>query len=205
MDSETDRRSFGGIFEDMRKTLRLRSLICLVVLVSSTGVLRSAIPPAMVMSLTSTAFADGAIIPAKYTRSVENPTSPSLAWGNTPESTASFALIMHDLDMSPQNSLDDVAHWMAFNIPGSARALPEGVPNIPRLPDGTIQCKTLSGTVGYMGPGAREDGPYHHYVFELYALDVTVALGPDASRADLLKAMNGHILRKGVLAGRYHK
>jgi hypothetical protein len=159
----------------------------------------------MAMSLTSTAFEDGAIIPARYTRSVETPVSPQLSWSNVPDGTATFALIVHDADVAPPKSSDDVTHWMAFNIPGSIRVLAEGVPNVPTLSDGTIQGKTLSGTVGYMGPGARKDGPYHHYIFELYALDVTLSLSPDVSRADLLKAMSGHILRKGVLTGRFHK
>ena len=56
-----------------------------------------------------------------------------------------------------------------------------------------------------MGPGAGAARSYHHYTFELYALDVKLDLGPDAARADLLKAMDGHILGKGVMMGRFHR
>jgi phosphatidylethanolamine-binding protein (PEBP) family uncharacterized protein len=56
-----------------------------------------------------------------------------------------------------------------------------------------------------MGPGAPAAGPYHHYTFELFALDTKLDLGPDASRADVMKAIDGHILAKGVLEGRFHQ
>jgi phosphatidylethanolamine-binding protein (PEBP) family uncharacterized protein len=56
-----------------------------------------------------------------------------------------------------------------------------------------------------MGPGMGSQGPYHHYTFELFALDTKLDLGPDATRADVLSAMQGHILAKGVLEGRFHK
>jgi phosphatidylethanolamine-binding protein (PEBP) family uncharacterized protein len=59
--------------------------------------------------------------------------------------------------------------------------------------------------VGYRGPGAGAAGPYHHYTFELYALDTKLDLGPDATRADVLKAMDGHILGKAALVGRFHR
>ena len=56
-----------------------------------------------------------------------------------------------------------------------------------------------------MGMGMGSAGPYHHYTWELFALDTKLTLGPDATRADLMTAMNGHILDKGVLVGRFHK
>jgi Raf kinase inhibitor-like YbhB/YbcL family protein len=101
--------------------------------------------------------------------------------------------------------VEDVTHWMAFNIPATATSLPEGVPATPQLPDGTIQIKNLRGGVGFMGAGAGAAGPYHHYTWELFALDTKLDLGPDATRADVLKAMDGHILGKGVLEGRFHR
>jgi Raf kinase inhibitor-like YbhB/YbcL family protein len=94
---------------------------------------------------------------------------------------------------------------MAFNIPGTSMGLPEGVPTNATLADGTIQAKNRRGLVGYLGPGAPAVGPYHHYTFELFALDTKLSLGPDATRADVLAAMDGHILGKGVLVGRFHK
>lgn len=56
-----------------------------------------------------------------------------------------------------------------------------------------------------MGPGGSTAGPYHHYTFELFALDTKLDLGPDATRVDVLKAMDGHILGKAVLVGRFHR
>lgn len=156
------------------------------------------------MTVTSSAFEDNGTIPAKYTRSVDNPSSPGLAWTNAPQETVSFALIFHDPDSPIQKSSEDTLHWLAFNIPGSARKLNEAIPANPQLPDGTIQGKTNSG-VGYKGPGAAANGPFHHYILELFALDAKLDLGPDATRGDLLKAMDGHVLAKGVIVGRYHR
>jgi Raf kinase inhibitor-like YbhB/YbcL family protein len=156
------------------------------------------------LTLTSTAFDDGAIIPPKYTQLVPNPISPALKWINVPENTVSFALIFHDPESVPKRS-DDYLHWMVFNIPGSIRELPEGLPANPPLADGTIQAKNTHGDVGYRGPGAAAVGPYHHYTFELYALDIQLDLTSDVTRSDLLQAMSGHILAKAVLVGRFHR
>jgi Raf kinase inhibitor-like YbhB/YbcL family protein len=159
------------------------------------------------LTLVSSAFKDGDIIPDKYTQ-LAGPAavSPKLEWSNVPSATVAFALIMHDPDVSLQKTTTDVLHWMVFNIPGTARELPEGVPaGNAMLPDGTVQAKNLRGTAGFMGPGAPAAGPYHHYVFELFALDTKLTLGPDATRADVLKAMEGHIVGKGALVGRFHR
>ncbi len=157
------------------------------------------------LTLTTTAFADGAEIPKKYTMADPNAVSPKLEWTNVPMGTVTFALILHDPDVALQRKMDDVLHWMAFNIPGTARELPEGMAATAQMPDGTVQAKNLRGAVGYMGPGAPAVGPHHHYTFELFALDMKLELGPDATRADVVKAMDGHILGKGVLVGRFHQ
>ena len=158
------------------------------------------------LTLTSTAFDDGSIIPPKYTQADPNPVSPKLQWTNVPPNVVSFTLILHDADVAVEKKTEDILHWMAFNIPGTARELPEGVPSAnAQLADGTIQAKNRRGTVGYMGPGMGPQGPYHHYTFDLYALDTKLSLGPDASRADVLVAMNGHIVAKAVLVGRFHR
>jgi Raf kinase inhibitor-like YbhB/YbcL family protein len=162
-------------------------------------------PPRPGLTLTSTAFSDGGVIPPKYTQSVPDAVSPTLEWTNVPSGTVSFALILHDPDVAIQRKTDDVLHWMIFNIPGSAHGLPEGVPAQATMSDGAVQAKNLRGGVGYMGPGAPAAGPNHHYTFELFALDEKLNLGPDATRADVLNAMNGHILGKGVLVGLFHR
>ena len=162
-------------------------------------------PPRPGLTLTTSAFSDGGEIPARFTQSDPNAVSPKLEWTNVPAGTVTFALILHDPDVALQKKTDDVLHWMIFNIPGTAHELAEGVPANATLSDGTIQAKNLRGGVGYMGPGAPAAGPHHHYSFELFALDTKLDLGPDATRADVLKAIDGHILGKGVLVGRFHR
>jgi Raf kinase inhibitor-like YbhB/YbcL family protein len=165
-------------------------------------------PPAKPgLTLTTTAFEDGGIIPNKYT-SAASPAaavSPELQWTHVPDGTVSFALILHDPDTSLTKTTDEVIHWLIFNIPGTATGLAEGVPNVAQLPDGSIQAMNRGRKPGYMGMGMGPAGPYHHYTWELFALDTKLTLGPDATRADLMAAMNGHILDKGVLVGRYHR
>jgi Raf kinase inhibitor-like YbhB/YbcL family protein len=165
----------------------------------------AAAPAAPGLTLTTTAFADGAEIPAKYTQSVAAPVAPALAWDHVPAGTVAFALIVNDPDVARMRRTEDMLHWLAFNIPGTARALPEGVPATAELPDGTIQGKNGGGTVGFRGPGASAAGPHHHYTWQLFALDTKLTLGPDATRDDVLKAMDGHILGKGVMVGRFHR
>jgi Raf kinase inhibitor-like YbhB/YbcL family protein len=157
------------------------------------------------LTLTTPAFMDGAEIPPKYTQATQGAPSPKLEWTNVPANTQSFVLLLHDPDVAIQRKLEDVTHWMAFNIPGTARELPEGVPAKATMDDGTIQIKNRGNTVGYMGPGAPAAGPHHHYTFELFALDTKLDLKEDATREDVMKAIDGHILGKGVLVGRFHR
>jgi Raf kinase inhibitor-like YbhB/YbcL family protein len=157
------------------------------------------------LTLSTTSFEDGGIIPAKYTQLVPHPVSPELKWSYVPENTVSFVLIVHDPDGAAHMNLEDALHWMLFNIPGSVRELPEGAAQGPKFTDGTIQGKNGLGKAEYIGMGAGSAGPYHHYTFELFALDRKLDLGPDAIRADVLKAIDGHILGKAVLVGRFHR
>jgi Raf kinase inhibitor-like YbhB/YbcL family protein len=157
------------------------------------------------LTLTSPDFEDGAVIPNKFTQAVPNPVSPKLEWSHVPAGTMSFVLLMHDPDVAMGKKTDDVTHWMAFNIPGTATELAGGQTADAKLPDGTIQIVNTGRKVGFMGPGAGAAGPYHHYTFELFALDEKLNLGPDATRDQVVAAMQGHILGKGVLTGRFHR
>jgi Raf kinase inhibitor-like YbhB/YbcL family protein len=161
-----------------------------------------AAPPPTPMTMTSTAFTDGGVIPSKFTQDAANPVSPALTWMNPPAATVSYTLVMHDVDNAGQKHIDDTLHWLIFNIPGSAHGLPEGVPNLPALPDGSQQVKGR--VTGFMGPGFRGSN-FHHYVLELYALDTKLDLGPDAARADVMKAMDGHVVGKAALVGLAHR
>ena len=167
------------------------------------GAKKAPAPPGMALS--SPDFQDGGIIPDKFSQVTPNAPSPKLEWTNVPAGTVSFVLIMHDPDAALNKMPEDVLHWMAFNIPGTSRSLDGGQPTTAELPGGTIQAKNRGGNVGYMGPGNPSQNPYHHYTLELFALDEKLSLGPDATRADVLKAMEGHILGKAVLEGRFRR
>lgn len=157
------------------------------------------------MTLTSPDFPDGGEIPSKYTQRVSNPISPKLEWTHAPAGAVSFVLLVHDPDVAKQKTTEDQLHWLVLNIPGSAHELPQGIAGTPTLGNGAIQLKNGGNTVGFRGPGAPAAGPDHHYTFELYALDTKLDLTPDATRTDVLKAIDGHILAKAVLVGRFHK
>jgi Raf kinase inhibitor-like YbhB/YbcL family protein len=165
----------------------------------------AAAPTVPGLTLSSPDFEDGSIIPGKFTQSVTDFVSPKLVWTNVPPNTVSFVLLAHDPDAALDKKTTDVLHWLAFNIPGTATSLPQAVPPTATMSDGTVQAKNRRGAVGYLGPGAPAVGPYHHYTFELFALDTKLTLGADATRQDVLTAIDGHILGKGVLVGRFHK
>ena len=158
------------------------------------------------MTLTTTAFTDGGVIPAKYTQAGEQ-VSPALTWTNTPPGTVTFVLHMHDLEVARNRTTDDQLHWLVWNIPGTATGLPEGVPQGADRPDGSHQV-SASGPV-YRGPGAPAAGPPHHYTFEILALDtkLDVAAAADAfeTRANVMKALQGHVLGRAVLMGLFRR
>jgi Raf kinase inhibitor-like YbhB/YbcL family protein len=161
--------------------------------------------PMVVMTLTSPAFADGGRIPERNSQAGHD-VSPALEWTGAPDSTASYVLIVHDLDAAIGNGTDDMLHWLVWNIPGSAHSLAEAVPQGGELPDGSRQ---ISGTGPYYrGPAAAATGPMHHYAFELYALDAmldipAVGAAPPATRAAVVAAMATHIRGKAVIVGLY--
>jgi Raf kinase inhibitor-like YbhB/YbcL family protein len=160
-----------------------------------------------VMTLATGAWPDGGQIPARHTQAGEE-LSPALTWSPVPEGTASFALIVHDLDAPIGNGADDILHWMLWNIPATATSLREGVARGSQLPDGTRQISATG--PNYRGPGAPASGPAHHYVFELFALDTmldvpAVGASPPLTRAAVVAAMAGHIRGKAVYTGLFKR
>jgi Raf kinase inhibitor-like YbhB/YbcL family protein len=160
-----------------------------------------------VMMLATTGWPDGGLMPVKYTQAGDQ-VSPGFTWSNVPDGVASFVLIAHDVDAATGSGTDDTLHWMLWNIPPSARNLPEGVPPLSQLPDGTHQI-SASGPY-YRGPGAAAAGPAHHYLFELFALDSTldvpaVGASPPLTRAAVLAAMAGHVRGKAVYVGLFKR
>ena len=165
-----------------------------------------ATPP---LIMTSSAWEDGGVIPDKYTQAA-GPTSPSpeLKFSQVPMGTQSLVLLMHDPEpVLNKGSKMDITHWLVWNIPATSTGLPEGMAQ-GELPDGTRQISLRS--TGYMGPGAGP-GPYHHYTFELYALDtkLDIPMPQQAQAADtrtaIVNAMDGHVLGKAVLVARFHR
>ena len=141
------------------------------------------------------AFPDGGIVPAKYTG--RGGVQPGFKFSGAPAGTMSYAIIFHDIDVSLKGSTDDVLHWIVWNIPASANGIPEG-----KVPDGSVQGRGILGN-SYFGPGAPAGPRYHHYVFELYALNANLDLPATAGRAELLKAMEGKVVAKAAYVGRF--
>lgn len=163
-------------------------------------------PGAKPMVMSISAFADGTDIPVKYTQAGDQ-TSPAISWMNTPPGTVSFVLHVHDLDGARNKTTEDPLHWLVWNIPGTATSLPEGVPKGAQLQNGAYQLS--AGGPVFRGPGAPATAPKHHYTFELYALDTKLDIQPGsdpfATRVEILKAINGHILGKAVYMGLFHR
>jgi Raf kinase inhibitor-like YbhB/YbcL family protein len=169
-------------------------------------------PPRPVLSVTSSAWPDGGEVPMKYSGRGDNK-SPAFEfhWNlgpnaiPAPDGLQTYAVIFHDIENSTNKTAEDTLHWTAFNIPGTAKGLPEGL-GTGDLPDGTRNGPGIAarrGTPGFFGPGAGP-GPIHHYVFEFYALDTKLDLPASTTREDLLKAMDGHVIGKAAYFGRFH-
>jgi hypothetical protein len=149
------------------------------------------------MTISSLAFADGDTIPARFTCDAEN-ISPALQWSDAPIGRQSFALLADDPD-APGGVF---SHWVVYNIPPTARSLPEGVEAAEELDDGTNQGTNDGGAIGYMGPCPPAGAP-HHYGFTVYALDITLDVPAGAGREQVLDAIQGHILAEATLTGLY--
>ncbi len=151
----------------------------------------------MALQLTSTAFQPGAAIPKKFT--CDGPdASPALAWKDAPAGTQSFALIMDDPD-APAGTW---VHWVLYELPPGVSELAEGVPKTEELQNGGRQGRNDFRKIGYGGP-CPPPGPAHRYLFKLYALDAKTGLRSGGTKAEVEKAMRGHILAQAELVGRY--
>lgn len=156
------------------------------------------------MLMTIPGYGDGAMIPAKFTCVAEpNSVSPEIRWNGVPAATKSFVLVLSDLESHPEKQMVPFAHWILWNIPASARSLPEGLPSGTVLADGTHQMKGRKGPA-YLGPCAAV-GQTGHYMFTLYALDTTLDLTEDAQRDDVMKAAAGHVLRTANWVGLFRR
>jgi Raf kinase inhibitor-like YbhB/YbcL family protein len=150
------------------------------------------------MMLESPAFPVNGSIPTKYTCDGGN-LSPPLRWDAPPAGTASFALVVEDLDAPGGRFL----HWLVYNLPAELRQLPEALPPQPTVSGGGIQENNDFGKLGYSGP--CPPGGTHRYVFRLYALDRSLNLPRGTTEEQLLAAMEGHILARAELSGQYSR
>jgi hypothetical protein len=150
------------------------------------------------MKLTSTAFQHHGKIPKKHTGAGED-VSPQLSWSDAPAEAKSFALICHDPDaplVSPGSY--GFVHWVLYNIPGSANALPEGVQ------DHTPGRNNFDRT-GYGGPMPPEGHGTHHYYFWLLALDADIRLAEGLTMRELLEKAEPHVTGMNRLVGTYSR
>jgi len=169
-----------------------------------------------VFNVTSPSFPDGGEVPQKHAGGNGGANmSPQFdfKWFNgtmpteQPATVQSFAIVFHDIEnVGRGNTTTDTLHWTVFNIPGTAKGIPEGMMG-GDLPDGTRTGPGIrGGPMGsYFGPGAGP-GPFHHYVFEFYALNAKLDLPatPPPTREQLMAAMDGKVVGKAAYVGRYH-
>jgi Raf kinase inhibitor-like YbhB/YbcL family protein len=156
----------------------------------------------MGLSITSSAFAENAAIPALHTCEGKD-VSPPLAWSGAPPNTGSYALIVDDPDApDPAAPRMTWVHWVLYNVPAAAAGLPEAV-RPAALPAGTREGVNDWGRTGYGGPCPPIGR--HRYFHKLYALDAALPELGRADKAAVETAMQGHVLAKAVLIGTYQK
>lgn len=151
----------------------------------------------MAFQIESPAFKAGHAIPNEFTCTGRD-LSPALSWSDPPEGTRSLALIVDDPD-APTGTW---VHWVLFNLPASARSLPQAVAGKEKLDAGGVQGTNDFRRIGYGGP-CPPPGKPHRYFFKLYALDAELNLKAGAKKADVEDAMRGHVLANAELMGTF--
>ena len=152
------------------------------------------------LTVTSTSFSAGGPIADKYTPQGQN-VSPALSWTGVPAGTKELVLLVEDPDAP---FLSPFVHWILHRLSPATTSLPEGVPTTPEVPDlAAAQGTNDAKTVGYYGPQPPLGHGVHHYHFQLFALDILLAKGPEANRDDLAIMMGGHVLADGEIVGTY--
>ena len=161
------------------------------------------------ISVTSSAFDHHGMVPESNSAYGEN-VSIDLTWADLPEGTQQLALICDDPKVVEIGMMEQpFVHWVMYNIPASASGLPAGLPS-----DATLEIEGLEDAVnglnglgrpGYFGPRPPANGQLHAYHFRVYAIDEALNLEPGLGKAELLDAMNGHVLATGMLMGHYER
>lgn len=151
----------------------------------------------MALQLRSPDFTSGGTIPKQFTCDGAD-ISPSLEWSDPPAGTQSFALITDD----PDAPVGTWVHWVLFDLPAKARALAQNLPKKEEMADGSRHGRNDFGKIGYGGPCPPLGAP-HRYFFKIYALDTKLNLKAGATKKDVERAQQGHILAQGEWMGRY--
>ena len=187
-------------------------------------------PPPAPLKLMSPDLTDGSKLADKFGCAAGNDAvSPALQWSQPTRDSVTLVLIVHDMEGHPRKGVDDILHWMVWNIPSTATGLPEGISTANyELPDGSNQTNgfvaqapaTAGGRGGAAGQAAPAQPPNfgyrapcppqnvpvaHHYAFELFALDTKLDLPATATRADVMKAMDGHVTGHASLVVPYNR
>jgi hypothetical protein len=155
------------------------------------------------LELESPAFANGARLPTRFTADGEG-VSPPLLWRDPPAGTSSFALIVEDPDAPALNPL---VHALVWHIPADARRLAEGAirGDGKGAADGTDVGRNSFFGEGWLPPDPPTGHGSHDYVFQLFALSETPAIGPNPGRDDLVGALQNRVLAAGLLVGTYSR
>lgn len=151
------------------------------------------------LAVTSTAFENGGVMPKRYTGRGED-LSPDLGYGPLDTNAASVAVVMDDMD----HPIGAYNHWVMWNVPAAITAIPEAVEkgeHVSSLSSAVQGRSDYGGKQFYRGP--KPPFGTHKYVFRVYVLDCFLNLEASAGKAELLRAMEGHILQYGTLTGLY--
>jgi Raf kinase inhibitor-like YbhB/YbcL family protein len=151
------------------------------------------------MELTSSAFAEGGPIPAKYTCDDKN-VSPPLKWSGVPAGAKTLALIADD----PDAPVGTWVHWVLYDLPATTTELAEDIAKSQYVSAGAKQGLNDFRQLGYGGP-CPPPGKPHRYFFKLYALDTALELKPGVTKKDLERAMQNHVLAETQLMGTYKR
>jgi Raf kinase inhibitor-like YbhB/YbcL family protein len=194
---------------------------------------RGGAPPAP-LKLMSPDLTDGTKLADKFGCAAGNDAvSPALQWTQPTRDSVTLVLILHDMEGHPRKGVDDILHWMVWNIPSSATGLPQGISAANyELPDGSNQTNGFVAQApapaggrggaggqggqaapaaqppnfGYRAPCPPQNVPVaHHYAFELFALDTKLDLPASATRADVMKAMDGHVTGHASIVVPYNR
>ena len=174
-----------------------RTAVAVVTAASAADAEKTSTAVASPLKLTSDAFADGGLIPVKYT-CIGDKVSPALSWSGAPPNTQEYALIVDDPD-APLAS--GVTHWVVYALPASVTKLPAAVPAGPDIVGGGKQGLNVSGATAFTPPCPPIGVSPHHYRFHLYALDAPLGLDAGKTNREVTAAVQGHITAETTLVG----